>query len=391
MRTHFKRMRTNANGKIDIDRRRLITSLVALGLSPTLLAGLPNNTAVRREYWVSAQGMTEGSYSLSWMNSRSDVSASAVSGFRGHGAVQHPLKQASVLMFARRPGSMGIEVNLMAGSIDATFHCGAERRLMGHGCFSADGKTLFTSEAKYKTGAGKIGIRDALTYQQIGEYDSCGIEPHEIKLMPDGKTLVIANSGIFTNHDTGQEDLNLDSMLSTLTYLDVASGRKLDEYKVPETKASIRHLDVAPDGTVALAMQVQRLVMGHNNTVPLGAVHKPGQPIALLTDQEPIILQMKDYVGSVAINSRARVAGFTSPRGNVAAFWNIDDLTCVGYHQLQDVCGIAVTSDQQDFLITNSFGELRHLNARTLKENPSKRLRLSSTHWDNHLLVAKII
>jgi len=52
---------------------------------------------------------------------------------------------------------------------------------------------------------------------------------------------------------------------------------------VPESKSSIRHLDIASDGTVAIAMQIQRSAMTHDNPIPLGAIHKPNEDIKLLT------------------------------------------------------------------------------------------------------------
>ena len=94
---------------------------------------------------------------------------------------------------------------------------------------------------------------------------------------------------------------------------------------------------------------------------------------------------MNDYAGSVAINSQSRIAGFTSPRGNIAVFWHLDTQEYIGYHGLHDVCGLAVSSDQKKFLISNSNGQLRQLDSVTLQEAKSKRLNMPNTHWDNHL------
>lgn len=207
---------------------------------------------------------------------------------------------------------------------------------------------------------------------------------------PDGKTLVIANGGILTHPNSGRQELNLDTMVSSLTYLDSTTGKKLDNFRIPETKASIRHLDDTRDGTVVFAMQMQRKAATHNNTVPLGALHKPGKAIQLLEQPETLIDQMNDYAGSVAISASMRTAGFTSPRGNIAAFWNIDSGELQGYHSLQDVCGIAVMEDQQSFILSNSFGQTRQLDAATLKENLANRTQRTDTHWDNHLLIAAV-
>lgn len=379
---------SNSNRLIP-DRRQFMLALLASGLAPRLLAFLAAEKKTK-EFWVSAQGSKPDTYGLSWCHASTNHVNTALSGFRGHGASQHPLRHAAVVMYARRPGTLAIEVNLQSGTVENTFQCAENRHFFGHGCFSRDGKTLFTTEADIQSGKGKIGIRDALTYQQLGEYESYGVGPHEVKLMPDGKTLVIANGGILTRPDTGREKLNLDSMTSSLIYIDTETGQKLGEFKVPEPKASIRHLDVAADGTVAMAMQVQRAVTGHDNTVPLGAIHKPGESISLLDKPDNLIYQMKDYMGSVAINEKLRTAGFTSPRGSIVAFWNIDDGRLLGYHQLNDVCGITVTDDQQFFLISNSFGQLRFLEASTLEESKSLRIVLDGMNWDNHLMLALV-
>ncbi len=259
-----------------LNRRGFLLSALALGLSPTLRAS-PQNAQNQRQYWVSAQGRKSEKYSLSWVDEETHQVDIALSGFRGHGMSQHPLYPASLLMYSRRPGNTVIQVNLKTGRLENQFKCAENRHLFGHGCFSQDGKTLFTTEADPLTGEGKIGIRDAQTYAVIGEYESHGIGPHELKLMPDGKTLVIANGGILTHPDSGRKKLNLDTMKSSLIYIDVANGEKLAAFEVDEPKASIRHLDVATDGTVAFAMQVQRVATSHQNTVPLGGIHKLGQ------------------------------------------------------------------------------------------------------------------
>ena len=48
-----------------------------------------------------------------------------------------------------------------------------------------------------------IGVRDATDgYRQIGEFAAHGVEPHDIALLADGRTMVIANGGIRTHPDS---------------------------------------------------------------------------------------------------------------------------------------------------------------------------------------------
>ncbi len=377
-------------------RRQLFSTLMTLGflpVLPTLMSCNKNSNAksnVKHEVLIGAQGSQTDTYSLSWFGDTAKEANVTHSSFRGHGVSQHPLYPASAIMYGRRPATICIEVNLLNNEVDKTFHSGNDRHFFGHGCFNKEGSVLFTTEADMNTGKGKIGIRDSVTYQQIGEYESYGIGPHELLVMPDGKTLVVANGGILTHPKTGREKLNLDTMDSSLTYIDLESGKLLGSFKVSESKASIRHLDVSEDGTVAFAMQFQRSAAEHDGIVPLGGIHAPNKGLQLLEKPENIIHQMNDYMGSVAINPKTRIAGFTSPRGNVAAFWSLNTLEFSGYHSLQDVCGIAVANNQKEFVISNSFGQVRRLDALTLIEKREKRFSQNSLRWDNHLVLAEI-
>lgn len=360
--------------------------MAATGFAPGLFAASSGTAA--DEYLVSAQGKDENHYRVTSVNEKNSTARSVQTAFRGHGLAQNPVQKDSVIMFARRPGYAGIEINPVTGDKTRVFTVAKNRNLQGHGCFSADGKLLFTAEADSMTGAGKIVVRDTQDYKQLSEMDSYGIGPHEIKLMPDGRTLVVANGGIHTRPDTGRKKLNLQTMQSSLTYIDISTGDELDSFRVAESKASIRHIDVADDGSVAFAMQVQREAVDHSNMVPLAGIHEPGEAIRLLDKPALVIEKMNDYMGSVAVNSQSRIAGFTSPKGNLAAFWNMDSGNFSGYHQLNDVCGLCVSRDRKHFIVSNSLGELRQLDGRTLKENRSARLYFSGTHWDNHMIAA---
>ena len=289
-------------------------------------------------------------------------------------------------MMARRPGQCGIEMTLPNGHLRERFSNQENREFQGHACFSGDGKILFTSEMDATNGEGKIGRRDAETFAWLGEFDSYGIEPHELKLMPDGITLVIANGGLLTDTTDGRTTTNLDSMNSSLVYINSLTGELIERRQLAESKASIRHLDVASDGTVAIAIQVQRQALNHQNRVPLTGIHRQGHDIVTLDAPETLMLNLQDYIGSVAIHNKERIAAFTSPRGNLAVFWHCDTHKLLGYHAFHDVCGLTVSQNQRSFILSNSNGELRYISALTLQEEKRRRLTFNAMHWDNHLL-----
>ncbi len=155
---------------------------------------------------------------------------------------------------------------------------------------------------------------------------------------------------------------------------------------MPESKASLRHFDIASDGLVAIGMQVQRPALSHDRPVPLTALHRRGSAIQPLQDKLNLIPSMNDYVGSVAVCSATRSAGFSSPRGDVVAFWSIDDGQQLGYHQLSDCCGLAVNPAQDAFVVSSSIGEVRSLATTDLNEDLSTRRRYDGVRWDNHLI-----
>lgn len=383
-----KQGNTNANKAKQMNRRQFIQGLIAMGISPSLLAQAEQQTEQQTDWIFSAQGAKKSQFGFATHQNQTSIKSTnmtGTTGFRGHGASQHPIEKHRVVLFARRPGTQGVEIDLRTGQITKRFGAQANRHFFGHGTFSADGRFLYTTETDLTQNQGMIGIRDAKTYQWLGEYASYGIGPHDIHMMPDQKTLVIANGGILTRPETGRQKLNLDTMQSSLVYLDSQTGELLEKHSVPESKASIRHLAVAADGTVAIAMQLQRQALGHNQAVSLAALHQQGEAIQHLQAPENIWYALNDYLGSVSISNQNCTVGFTSPRGNLAIFWDMDTAQFKGYYPLNDVCGLTTSLDEQRFILSNSFGTLRHISAANLIEDKSKRQKFPQIAWDNHL------
>lgn len=379
---------------VSISRRSLSKSLVSLGASIPMLShgafGLSwlseNNTNKKPELFLSASGRTENQYTLGWIDPQQASSGQSLTDFRGHGLCQNPKLTEQVVMFSRRPGTQGIRFDSSTGAIDGNFSSAENRHMQGHGCYSLDGKKLYCVESEISSGRGKITVRDALSLELMDEFDSHGIGPHEIAMIPGGKILVVANGGLLTHPDSGRQVLNYDSMRSTLSYINSQTGQLISEHSVPESKASIRHLDVAADGTVAIALQVQRTALNHNQLIPLAGVHKQGQEIKLLHAPEALTVKLNDYMGSVKIHNTSRTVAFTSPKGDLALFWHLDDSSLLGYHPFQDVCGLTISQDNKYFVLSNSTGKIRQINTLTLKLDKEKNLNFPQSSWDNHMI-----
>lgn len=401
---------------MSIKRRDFMKTLgmgVGFGFVPmSVLHAAPQvGSLAEKEVWVSAASLNNRhgdiatQSGLAWFDTNPSVKASAsmnlIADFRGHGICLNPSNSHQALMMARRPGMYGLIADVNTGQKIAEFSTQAPYEFQGHACYSADGKTIFTSEMinditdSAHHGQGRIGIRDAQTYKRIGELNSYGIEPHEIRLMPDGRTLVIANGGLCPD-DKIHKNLPAESMQSSLVFINSVTGELKERCVLDEEKASVRHISFTEDGSVVVALQVQRQVLNDSAVRPLAAIKRLGEPLKYLHAPDTIWLGAKDYMGSVAIleldasKTTISIAGMTSPRGNLAVFWDVTSGSFLGYHALHDVCGIAASPKNQSFVLTNSAGEMRFIDPISLQEHRHLRQKNYNVRWDNHLALAVI-
>jgi len=385
--------------EINLSRRQFSKLLLGLGISASSVAHAENGLFDLGGFFhkkdatliFSAQGNHVKNYSFDAINSEKKISVP--SNFRGHGLNQHPVKKELIVCMPRRPGMTGLVINIESGKVAHTFQSQSSHHMHGHACFSADGNFLYATESNFETGNGVIVVRETAHYQVVSSFPSYGIGPHELALMPNGKTLVVANGGLLTHPNSGRQILNLTSMVSNLSYIDTTTGKLIERAVLSNqpndfSKASIRHLDVSSDGTVAIALQVQREAMSHDTIIPLAAIHKQNQGLSVLTAPSQLLRKLNDYMGSVKINQHTRTVAYTSPKGDMAMFWNIDTKGFKGLYIFHDVCGLAVSNDNAFFILSNSAGKIRYVNAKTLSEDKDKRLNYPGKHWDNHLLSA---
>ncbi len=165
------------------------------------------------------------------------------------------------LVLARRPGEYILRMDPLRGKALQWHRMEDDRYLGGHAALSANGRSFFTTETAGATGQGLVAERDTQTLEKIREFPSGGIGPHALLLEPTERetagTLLVANGGILNLPETGRRKLNVGQMDSNLTRLDVRSGTLLDQYRLPDTCLSLRHLAIAPGGTVGVALQAE--------------------------------------------------------------------------------------------------------------------------------------
>lgn len=301
---------------------------------------------------------------------------------RAHGCALHP-DGDTVAIFARRPGRYVAIASLRENRILHTIESEPGRHVYGHGLYGADGAVLYVAENAYdEENAGVIGVYDAAQgFRRIGEMRSGGIGPHDMRLMPDRRTLIVANGGIRTHPDMARVKLNLDTMDPSLTYLDAADGRILEQARQPEDLHwnSMRHLSVAASGRVLCVQQWQGPA---ERTPPLVAVHDRGGALSLLSAPDEVQARMRNYCGSATVDAAGRLAAVSAPRGGLVTFWDLEALRFVGSTDVPDGCGVAPAPEGQGFVLTSGAGgawRWAEGRARAITGVPDDRL------WDNHL------
>ena len=306
---------------------------------------------------------------------------------RVHGSVYVP-QQNLALFFARRPGTHLYILDTHSGELVHTLENTADRHFYGHGVISNDGSWLYTTENNMKDLSGIIGVYSLQgTPTKVAEFSSGGIGPHQLALMPDGNTLVIANGGMATHPASGREALNLGTMAPNLAYLNLADGHIIETHEPPHHKMSIRHLDVASDGQVVFGVQHQGDL---TDVVPLVGSHQQGQAIQWLELPETLQLKIKQYTASVAVDEQGDTALVSCPRGNLIGCWDIRSGHFVQQLQSHDAAGL-FRAGGDAWISSNGVGEVSllslpgHINKGSTVSRQS--LSASGYRWDNHLTV----
>ncbi|KMW59776.1 putative exported protein [Candidatus Rhodobacter oscarellae] len=347
------------------DRRTFIAGMLAAGLAPR-----PTWADAGSPAFLSAGKKPDGAYVLCGLTTEGQITFQLPLPTRGHAAAAHP-RLAEAVAFARRPGTYAIVLDCITGREKARLSAPPGRHFYGHGTYSADGDVLFTTENDFDAARGVVGIWDARRdFARMGEFPSGGVGPHDIKLMPDGASLVVANGGIETHPETGRVKLNIPSMRSTLSYLSL-DGELLGQVRLDKAhqKNSIRHLAVSATGDVAFAMQWQGDLAVD---LPLLGVHRIETGRLDLVERASV-RHMSGYLGSVAIAKDGKSIAATSPRAGIVQ--EFAGAEYVGETSIADVCGVAAAAS--GFVLTSGAG---------LVKPPSGPDVLHDVAWDNHLI-----
>jgi hypothetical protein len=362
-----------------IDRRSLLAgagACLASGLAPRSVVALATSEAL----FLAPARRADGSFAVMVFSERHELIREIALPARAHDLAVHEASGRAVA-FARRPGTVAVAFDLHARVAPEVFLAQPGRHFFGHGAYSADGKLLFATENDFDAGQGVIGVYDATDgYHRIGEFPTCGVGTHEAILMPDGKTLAIANGGIETHPDYGREMLNLPTMDPSLAFVDL-DGHLMAQHRLPPRfhQLSIRHMAIGSDGMIWFGTQWEGDPLA---TPPLVGRASLEKGLELVATPEPELNAMRRYVGAMAASRDGTVICASAPRGGHICYWSAETGRYLGRTEIADSSGVA-GYHAKSFLASNGDGLIVEASVETASEavdNPE-------IAFDNHLRV----
>lgn len=301
---------------------------------------------------------------------------------RGHSLAVRPGNSEAVC-FARRPGRFALVVDTLAGAVAAEIPAAPERHFSGHGLFVQGGDLLLATQNDETKHQGVIGIYDArANYARLGEFPTFGIGPHDLALLPDGKTLVVANGGIDKRYED-TDGIEPADIQSDLVYLDWQSRQLVERVTLEPhfARLSIRHLALTEAGDVAAALQDSADVPDLD--FPLGFLHRAGGTPRWLAAPDGGWASLRGYCGAAAVDRGAGLVALSSPRGNCVGLWD-ESGAALAALPIHDGCGLSATGVAGEILISSGSGEL--FSASRDATEPALRGANGEFRFDNHMI-----
>jgi hypothetical protein len=327
--------------------------------------------------FASAVQTASGSYGAVLLGEAGELIASIDLPDRGHD-VTISRQAGRGVVFARQPGTFAVVFDPAGHAASITLNSIPGRHFFGHGVFSPDGRLLYATESDFEAAQGVVGIYDATDgYRRIGEFPTYGTGPHEMLLMPDGVTFVVANGGIETHPDYGRAELNIETMDPSVVFIDRRDGSLVGQLRLQNRlhQLSIRHMAIDARSRVWFGCQFK----GAPSESPqlVGYATMDGD-IRLIELPEDTLGALRNYVGSVAASVEGTSIAISSPKGDLLVAIDADAAQPKLVRTLRSGCGLA--ADGFGFVASSGLGEMIGIAG---AQRDDKRFDFQ---FDNHLL-----
>lgn len=353
-----------------LERRKFLAGAGLVWLSSLTPAGA-KKLQVSPVLFATAYRNAQGGYGVAVLDEKAEIVSSHPLPGRGHGFAADP-KVEWLVAFARRPGNFAVALHRRRAAEPAVFHTPEDRHFYGHGVFSTDGRLLYAAENAFDTGDGVIGVYDVTGgFNRIWEFPSHGIGPHEIVLMPDGKTLCVANGGIRTHPDQGRQKLNLPTMAPSIAFIDISTGNLLSSHALPARlhRLSLRHMAVDASHQVWIGGQYEGDV---TDEVPVLARLDAHSGLVSVDLEASAATVLGKYAGSVAIGNDGVTLAVTSPKSGVVITLDTRSAKTLNIEMKPGTCGVQASG--MGFVSSSEAGRFA--------------ARSHDCAWDNHIALA---
>lgn len=204
-----------------------------------------------------------------WAAGRLSIAYAVPLPTRPHGIV--PEAGGGLLVIGVRPGAWLLRCDGEGHVVRREDLEGTRTRLGGHSVTMGD--VLYTTETDIASGQGRVGVRDLRTLTKLDEWDSHGIDPHQVVTDEEGH-LFIANGGVFRTIP-GDRKHSLERMDSSLVRLG-SDGRLSGRWQLADRRLSLRHLawsrDASGAALLGIALQAEHDDAGDRAAAPLLAI-----------------------------------------------------------------------------------------------------------------------
>lgn len=261
--------------------------------------------------------------------------------FLPHGIHRKPGELNRLAIFEKK-GPGACEYDLDKREIIRVIPKRDDRYFYGHGAYSKDGSTLFCTEANIHTLDGAIAIRSSNDLTYLGDFPSYGKEPHECKLIDDGKILVVTNGG----GGLGGGDQ------PSVTYIDVQSQQLLEKVQLTNNRFNTGHMAVGSDGSLVV-VSAPRSGLGKRHVGGV-SIRPRGEKMESIGNPLDITQKMFGEALSVVIHEESGIAAVTHPTGDMITFWSVNERKLIKVLKLPNPRGVALSVSGEQFLITYS-------------------------------------
>ena len=249
--------------------------------------------------------------------------------FYGHIVNQNEAKPEQAVSF-QKWGTLGGLLDLKERKLVQPIPASNGSIFFGHAVFCENGTVLGCTEQEALGDNGKLVLRSFPDLKVIGEFPTFGSNPHEVRTVDHGKTLIVAN-----NKGEG------NSPMGNVSWVDYKSGKLLNKIEFLKSGLVPSHLDISYDGWTCVTARTQ---IKHDMSKlitfvsPKGEVFEPKVP-------DEINRRGVDEALSIAFLGKSGRVAITIPGANLLIVFDYKTQNLVEVFNLTSPKGVLMDLD----------------------------------------------